>query len=1275
MDEKTTTQNAPGNPKPVPVHQLFRFADKVDLMLIFAGTGLSCASGVITPAMIIVFSELIGVILNYETLMASDDVEAANNHLDHESRHYCLLFFVLGIVMWILSFGVNACWAIAAENQGLRIRKLYYKSIMRQDITWFETVATGDLTTRITNDVNMVQDGLGEKFGFVFMNVSAFITAFIIAFVKGWKLAFICLAVIPLIAAAGGYLGITVTRIIAFAQDKTAASGAIADEVLSGIRTVMAFNSQAREVVRYDEMIEESYKYGRKTGFIFGASLGCIQAFIYIMYCVGFNFGSWRLREGEYSVQEVLNVIVVLLIGGFMLSGAAPNVSAISSAQGSAAVVYSIIDRQSPIDPLNTDSGTKVDKIRGDISFRNIHFSFPKRPGVPILKGFNMDIRPGQKVALVGESGCGKSTIIGLIERFYDPAEGDVLIDGINIKDYNIGTLRQRIGIVTQEPVLFSASIMQNIKWGAVDPENNPPTDDEVIEAAKAANAHPFISQLPNGYDTLVGEGGALLSGGQKQRIAIARAIIRNPDVLLLDEATSALDTASERLVQDALDKLSADRTTISIAHRLSTIRNCDQIYLVQDGIVSENGTHNELVKRDGEYASMVRAQELRQIVRNKIEDDQNESSEDEEEEGEIDELIAKELKEQSLDLKSTTQQTTDSIKHKASDVGSLESSSTKKAKQPKSLEDSSDMYLMMRLLWQYKGSMKMAIPGVFLSFIDGATMPCFGLLFSRALLAMSNPDMDEVKSKTTLYANLFLVFALTGGVGMFGRIGLFKIAGENTTRQLRHDMFVKLMTFESGFFDDEKNGTGALTSRLATDAEDFNKLIGSFICTVFSTMSTFICAATIAFVYDWHIALLMLACWPIQVYAQYWQARATWGSSIRLRMAYEISGQSAAETIRNIKTVATLRREETFIRIFDELNEVPHAGNLRGSLYSSIGFGFSMACQMFVNALVFYAGCRFIINGWIGVTQLMNSLMATMFASMAINMMAQVLPMLSKGAIASRGIYETLDRKTPINGIDPTGSETDSFEGNISFDNVKFSYPIRPDRRILKGISFEGLVGKSVALVGASGSGKTSLIRLAQRLYDVNSGSVSVEGLDVRDWNIMALRNNMALVSQEPVLFNYTIAENIEYGKPGATQQEIEEAAKEANIYNFVHNLPDGFNTSVGQIGGRLSGGQKQRVAIARALVRKPKLLLLDEATAALDSRSEKIVQKVLDKAAKERTTLTIAHRLNTIQDCDLIVVFKKGRIVERGTHDELLARKGAYHLLVQQQSLQVTH
>ncbi|KAJ2666664.1 hypothetical protein IW148_000651 [Coemansia sp. RSA 1199] len=239
------------------------------------------------------------------------------------------------------------------------------------------------------------------------------------------------------------------------------------------------------------------------------------------------------------------------------------------------------------------------------------------------------------------------------------------------------------------------------------------------------------------------------------------------------------------------------------------------------------------------------------------------------------------------------------------------------------------------------------------------------------------------------------------------------------------------------------------------------------------------------------------------------------------------------------------------------------------------------------------------------------------------------------------------LNRETAINGLDTTGGEAKPFKSNVSFDNTKFSYPIRPDATILKGILFEAIMGKRIALVGTSGSGKSTSILLTQRLYDANSGTVLVEGLNVRDWNIQALRNNMTTVSQEPILFNSSISDNIAYGKPDATQQEIEEAAKKANIYNFVCNLPGGFDINVGQKGGRLSGGQKQRVAIARALVRKPKLLLLDDVTVALDSRSEKVVQKVLDEASKERTTLTVAHRLSTIQDYDMIVVFKNSHIV----------------------------
>ncbi|KAJ1934659.1 hypothetical protein FBU59_005632, partial [Linderina macrospora] len=407
---------------------------------------------------------------------------------------------------------------------------------------------------------------------------------------------------------------------------------------------------------------------------------------------------------------------------------------------------------------------------------------------------------------------------------------------------YNIGSLRHRIGIVTQEPVLFATSIYQNIVWGAIDPESNPPSKEDVIEACKAANAHQFINMLPNKYETLVGEGGALLSGGQKQRIAIARAAIRNPDILLLDEATSALDTASERLVQDALDKLSADRTTISIAHRLSTIRNCDQIYVVHDGIISENGTHDELVMAKGEYAAMVKAQELRQAVRANVDVEEAEAEED------VDGLIANELKEQALDLKATTHQTLQSIKRV-----SITQSQRKSKKHHKSLEESSDLFLLLRLLYQYRGSMKIAIPGTVLAIINGAVMPCFALVYARLLTALGNPDLHEMKRESTKYACLFMIFAVVDLFGMFGRAGLFHVAGESLTKRIRHETFKAYLSFESSFFDDEKNGTGALTSRLATDTEDVNHFVGM-------VMSTFV----------------------------------------------------TAETIRNIKTVATLRREET---------------------------------------------------------------------------------------------------------------------------------------------------------------------------------------------------------------------------------------------------------------------------------------------------------------------------------------------------------------------------
>ncbi|KAJ1823769.1 hypothetical protein LPJ56_002929, partial [Coemansia sp. RSA 2599] len=1113
LNEESSKKSKPATPeskpKPTSVIKLFRFATKLDIFLCVLGSVCSIAAGVILPTMTVIFSSLVQALINFNMWIAEGKVDQAYDLLESESRKYCLWFLILGLIMWVVSYGLNLCWSVAAENQGLRIREMYYASIMRQDIGWFDTIETGELTTRITNDVNLVQDGISEKFGFIIMNVVSFLTGFIIAFVKAWDVAFICLCVLPFMIAAVAYMGRNIAKWTTFAQDHTASSGGVADEVLGSIRTVHAFNGQQRELDRYKEKIQDAYLFGKKKGFILGAGIGFMQFSIFVMYCVGFNFGIWRIYKGVHIPQQVLNAIFALLIGGFRLGGTAPQLSALSTAQGCAAKVFAVIDRVSPINPLDKESGKKVSKLSGKIIFTDVHFSYPKRPDVPVLKGFNLDIRPGQKVALVGESGCGKSTTVGLIERFYDPAQGQVLIDDIDIKDYNVGSLRHRIGIVTQEPVLFSTSIKQNIKWGAIDADNPEPTDDEVIEAARAANAHEFISQLPDGYDTLVGEGGALLSGGQKQRIAIARAIIRNPDILLLDEATSALDTASERLVQDALDKLSADRTTISIAHRLSTIRNSDQIYVVREGVVSENGTHDELVLRDGEYAAMVRAQELRQAVRAAQMDDDGPDDIGSDEE-DVRELIAKELKEQALDLKATTQLTKQSIARSSAAASSGDGK--------KRLQEHNDYYLLWRLILQYRGSMRALLPGTIAALVDGAVMPCFALVYSRLLISLSNPDREQMRSDATKYACIFLVFAVVDLFAMFGRAGLFHIAGESLTRKIRYETFRKYLTFEAGYYDDERNGIGMLTARLATEAEDVNRFVGTVLSTFTSTMATIVAAMVVAFNYDWRLTLIMIGTWPIQMVAQYQQALTVRGASFKTKKAYERSGQSAAESIRNIKTVATLRREETFIRSFNEHNRIPHTSNLKGSFVTSFGFGFSQACNLFVNAVIFYAGCRFIINGWITMPDMTNVLMASTFSVMAIGMLAQFSTMISKGAVAARGIYLTLERESPIDGMNPDGSASEKFNGNVGFDNVKFSYPIRPDTKILKGISFEAISGKSVALVGASGSGKSTSILLAQRLYDVNSGKVAVENIDVRDWNIMALRDNMAIVGQEPI-------------------------------------------------------------------------------------------------------------------------------------------------------------
>ncbi|PVU87017.1 hypothetical protein BB559_006268 [Furculomyces boomerangus] len=1248
--KKSATKDTDKNKAPpVPFSTLFRYATPLEKLVLAVGIFCSICVGAGMPLMSLFFSNIAGAFISYSFYINSDQLELAKSSLRSTINHNCLIFLGLAAGMFVFSYGQSVTFSVIAERQTLRIRQAYYKSVLKQDMTWFDKTATGDLTTRISSDVSLIQDGIGVKVSYLIQHLTTFVAGFVIAFIRGYKMALVIISLVPLLALIGSLMGINSSKLTKKIQDHYAKSGAIANEVLSSMRTVMAFNGQKRELKRFDESNAKAGVYEIKKGAVLALGLAGIFSIIYCMYSLGFWYGAKLIRDGQSTPAKVLNVFFALMIGSFSLGGSAPSISAITSAIGAASTVFEIIDRESPIDALDTESGIKVDGFKGEIEIENITFSYPTRTEVKALNKFSIKIRPGEKVALVGGSGCGKSTIISLIQRFYDPLEGSVKIDGVDIREYNVASLRQNIGLVSQEPVLFDTSIYQNIAWGAKDFDTNPPSLEQVIQACKDANIHKFIDSLPQKYETVVGERGAQLSGGQKQRIAIARALIRNPQILLLDEATSALDTESERLVQDALDKNAINRTTITVAHRLSTIKDSDRIYVVSLGSVIESGTHSELYNLGGAYSALVNAQNIKKA----------------------DTLLGIETDtDLGIQKKIVARRVTTVAKDSDSDI-SLED---KKGDIKVKVSTKNSVTILFSLLKSHSNLLSSWILGAMGSIIDGSMFPSFSIFFAKMLIAFGEPDLVKQKKDTNFFALLFFVFAIVTLFSISIRVYFFTKGSQNISRKLRYDYFENIVNQESEFFDNKDNRTGALTTRLSSEPDDIFKFGSDALPMLLNSTCSLIAGVIIALIRSWKFTLIILGTIPIVMYAQSQQLKIATGRAKESKQVIEEGAKTAAETISNIRTVVSLNREKTFINTFNDNNVIPHNLAIKSCYLAGFSYGFAQSSLFLIYSFAFYIGALFIIKGIMkNPEEMFNALYAIMFASVALGQSAQYLEIIPKVLVSGVRYTEALAISPKINVKDENGESPNEITGTVNTKDAEFTYPSRPDVKILKGVSLEVKPGQTVALVGSSGSGKSTIINLILRLYDVENGSVNVEDIDVRKWKLSDLRNHPSLVSQEPVLFDYPASENIRYGRPDATQFEVEQAAKAANIHNMLMDMPDGYETRVGGNGSQLSGGQKQRIAIARALLRNPRLLLLDEATSALDTESEKIVQEALDKASEGRTTISIAHRLSTIQNAGWIYVFDSGKIVEQGTHSSLIHQQGVYFSLVKQQSLEV--
>ncbi|XP_073111688.1 ABC transporter B family member 11 isoform X3 [Elaeis guineensis] len=1232
----------------VPYCRLFSFADTADLVLMVTGSVAAVANGVSLPLMTILFGELINIL-----------GKTTDAHIVvHEVSKVALKFIYLGVANGVASFLQVACWTTTGEQQAARIRNWYLKAILGQDIAFFDKEAnTGEVVGKISGDTFLIQDAMGEKVGKFIQLVSSFIGGFIVAFLKGWQLSLVMSSVIPLVVLAAAVMAIAITKMAAHAQTAYSVAAATVEQTIGSIRTVASFTGEKQAIKKYNRSLKSAYKASVLEGLAAGFGLGATIAIIICSYGLGVWFGSEMIQRKGYTGGDVINVIFAVVTGSMSLGQASPCSSAFAAGKVAAFKMFDIFNRKPEIDAYDT-TGKILDDIIGNIELRDVSFSYPTRPDEQILTAFSLIIPSGMTVALVGESGSGKSTVISLIERFYDPQAGEVLIDGINIKEFQLRWIRGKIGLVSQEPVLFATSIRNNITYGKDDA-----TIEEIRAALELANASKFINELPEGLDTLVGEHGTQLSGGQKQRVAIARAILKNPRILLLDEATSALDAESEQMVQEALDKVRSNRTTVLVAHRLSTVRKADKITVIHHGSIVEKGSHEQLIKNpDGAYSRLVQLQEVNQDSDQHSCPDQHDLS------------VAVHLRKQSSSWRSTSQQAShgSGSRHSFSESFKLPAGpdiqeiAWKKPSHEEPPQHHQEVPLS-RLAHLNKPELPVVLLGVIAAVVSGIVLPIFGVLLSRIIHTFYEPPA-KLRKDARFWSLMFVVVGLVTIVSIPARAYFFAVAGSRLIQRIRSMSFDKVVNMEIGWFDKSENSSGAIGARLSADAAAVRSLVGDALGLMSQNAATFIAGLVIAVAACWQLALLIVALVPVIVVNGWIQMKFMKGLDADLKMKYEEASQVASDAVGSIRTVASFAAEDKVVELYRKKCEGPKNIVTRQGLVSGVGFGLSYFLLFCVYATSFYVGARLIEDGKTTSTDIFKVFFVLNFAAIGISQSSFLAPDATNAKSATASIFAILDQKSRIDPRDDSGMTIRLAKGNIEFQHVSFRYPTRPDIQILEDFCLAIQSGKTVALVGESGSGKSTVVSLLQRFYDPDSGQILLDGLEIQKLQITWLRQQMGLVSQEPVLFDDTIRANIAYGKGGeATEAEILAAAESANAHQFISALQQGYDTSVGERGVQLSGGQKQRVAIARAIIKDPKILLLDEATSALDAESERVVQDTLDHVMLNRTTIVIAHRLSTIKGADIIAVVKNGMIIEEGNHGALIGIKnGAYASLV---------